>query len=51
MIIHTFDHDHFTYIAAHFVIVHMEKEVTAVRIIIQVEYHIKAIKMVLEQLN
>ena len=51
MIIHTFNHDHFTYIAAHFVIVHMEKEVTAVRIIIQVEYHIKATKMVREQLN
>ena len=51
MIIHKFNHDYFIYFAAHFVIVHMEKEVTAVRIIIQVEYHIKATKMVREQLN
>ena len=47
MTIHKFNHDYFIYVAAHFVIVHMEKEVTAVRIII----HIKETKMVLEQLN
>ena len=51
MIIPKFNHDYFIYLAAHFVIVHTEKEVTAVRIIIQVEYHIKATKMVHEQLN
>ncbi len=51
MIIHKFNHDYFIYLAAHFVIVHMEKEVTAVRITIQVEYHIKATNMVLQQLN
>ena len=49
MIIHKFNHDNFIYLTAHFVIVHMEKVVTALRIIIQVEYHIKETKMVLEQ--